>query len=234
LTPYNSCIRSGQTGLFAGNSNEDWFNVIDLLVTNPSLRRDIARQARQEVLSNYSLASSKLGLYEETYGRILAQHRKLLLRGDAATGIKLQICGVDLDVAASHEPNLSNVVQRVNRALSRQGTNGGSYSGKGAGAPARGGKDPVRTGTAAIGDGVVSTEVTGLCPNAGWQSIRSEDGGLRIALEGRLQEKNVMIRLTRLNQTEVILNSDLIEHIEMGADSGHTYQRQLLCGPGEC
>jgi hypothetical protein len=167
LTPYNSCIRSGQTGLFAGNSNEDWFNVIDLLVTNPSLRRDIARQARQEVLSNYSLASSKLGLYEETYGRILAQHRKLLLRGDAATGIKLQICGVDLDVAASHEPNLSNVVQRVNRALSRQGTNGGSYSGKGAGAPARGGKDPVRTGTAAIGDGVVSTEVTGLCPNAG-------------------------------------------------------------------
>jgi glycosyltransferase involved in cell wall biosynthesis len=81
LTPYNSCIRSGQTGLFAGNSNEDWFNVIDLLVTNPSLRRDIARQARQEVLSNYSLASSKLGLYEETYGRILAQHRKLLLRG---------------------------------------------------------------------------------------------------------------------------------------------------------
>jgi flagellar protein FlbD len=28
-----------------------------------------------------------------------------------------------------------------------------------------------------------------------------------------------MIRLTRLNQTEVILNSDLIEHIEMGADT---------------
>jgi flagellar protein FlbD len=28
-----------------------------------------------------------------------------------------------------------------------------------------------------------------------------------------------VIRLTRLNQTEVILNSDLIEHIETGADT---------------
>ena len=28
-----------------------------------------------------------------------------------------------------------------------------------------------------------------------------------------------MIRLTRLNRTEAILNSDLIEHIEMGADT---------------
>jgi flagellar protein FlbD len=28
-----------------------------------------------------------------------------------------------------------------------------------------------------------------------------------------------MIRLTRLNQTEMILNSDLIEHIEIGANT---------------
>lgn len=28
-----------------------------------------------------------------------------------------------------------------------------------------------------------------------------------------------MIRLTRLNQTEFIINSDLIEHIEMGANT---------------
>jgi flagellar protein FlbD len=28
-----------------------------------------------------------------------------------------------------------------------------------------------------------------------------------------------MIRLTRLNQSEILLNSDLIEHIELGADT---------------
>jgi len=28
-----------------------------------------------------------------------------------------------------------------------------------------------------------------------------------------------MIRLTRLNQTELIINSDLIEHIEIGANT---------------
>ena len=39
--------------------------------------------------------------------------------------------------------------------------------------------------------------------------------GLRREAKGRGR----MIRLTRLNQTEVILNSDLIEHIEMGADT---------------
>ena len=36
---------------------------------------------------------------------------------------------------------------------------------------------------------------------------------------GRTPAGERMIRLTRLNQTEVILNSDLIEHIEIGADT---------------
>lgn len=35
----------------------------------------------------------------------------------------------------------------------------------------------------------------------------------------RLEKNSEMIRLTRLNQSEFVLNSDLIEHIEMGADT---------------
>ncbi len=123
LAPYNTCIRPGQTGLLAGNSTLDWFNTIDSLVSNASLRVNIAQQARQEVLSSYSLGSSKLGLYEQTYRSVVAQYRGRGLGQSGATGgsrggIDLQICGVDLGIAASQEPNLSDVVQRVNRALS--------------------------------------------------------------------------------------------------------------------
>ena len=57
------------------------FSAIDTLVTNASLRRAIAQQARQEVLSDYTLASPRVQLYAEAYHAILGRP---LHRGFAA------------------------------------------------------------------------------------------------------------------------------------------------------
>jgi GT2 family glycosyltransferase/glycosyltransferase involved in cell wall biosynthesis len=124
LPPYNSCIRHGQTGLLVGNRVQDWFQAIDTLVTNASLRRAIAQQARQEVLSDYTLASPRVQLFAEAYHAIL---RRPLQRGFASGAVPVsvksesrmaQILGIDLNQAVAQEPHLQGVVERVNRALS--------------------------------------------------------------------------------------------------------------------
>jgi len=124
LPPYNSCIRHGQTGLLVGNRVQDWLQAIDALVTNASLRRAIAQQARQEVLSEYTLASPKVRLYTEAYHAILGRPpQRGFARSAAPVSVepesrKFQIQGIDLEQAVSQEPNLQGVVERVNRALS--------------------------------------------------------------------------------------------------------------------
>ncbi len=57
LPPYNSCITQGETGILVGNTPQQWFSAIDLLVRNPELRRSIARKARQKVMSDCTLKS---------------------------------------------------------------------------------------------------------------------------------------------------------------------------------
>ena len=123
LPPYNSCIRHGQTGLLVGNSVQDWFQAIDTLVTNASLRRAIAQQARQEVLSSYTLASPRVQLYPEAYHAILGRPRQGSSVSSVVRSVKLaspvcQIRGIDLEKAVAQEPHLEGVVERVNRALS--------------------------------------------------------------------------------------------------------------------
>jgi len=122
LPPYNSCIRHGQTGLLVGNRAQDWFHAIDTLVTNAALRRTIAQQARQEVLSGYTLASPRVQLYAEAYRAIVGRpgrHRSAVSivppvkRPTAACLIR----DVDLRAAIEQEPHLQGVVERVNRAL---------------------------------------------------------------------------------------------------------------------
>jgi hypothetical protein len=123
LPPYNSCIRHGQTGLLVGNRVQDWFQAIDTLVTNVSLRRAIAQQARQEVLSDYTLASPRVQLYAEAYYDILGQLRQSGSMSSVAKSVALaspvcHIGGIDLQTAIAQEPRLQGVVERVNRALS--------------------------------------------------------------------------------------------------------------------
>ena len=121
LPPYNSCIRHGQTGLLVGNRVQDWFQAIDTLVTNTSLRRDMAQKARQEVLSDYTLASPRVRRYAEAYHAILGRP----LQGSSVSSVArslasptCQIRGIDLQTAIAQEPHLQGVVERVNRALS--------------------------------------------------------------------------------------------------------------------
>jgi Glycosyl transferases group 1 len=123
LPPYNNCIRHGQTGLLVGNRVQDWFQAIDTLVTNASLRRATAQHARQEVLADYTLASPRVQLYAEAYHNILGRPRPGSSVSSVAKSVTLaspicQIRGIDLQTAIAQEPHLQGVVERVNRALS--------------------------------------------------------------------------------------------------------------------
>lgn len=74
LPPYNDCVQHGKTGLLAGPSPRQWFEAIDLLIEHPSLRCDIARAARQEVLSAYTLKAQG-HRFRDAYRTIMA-HQK--------------------------------------------------------------------------------------------------------------------------------------------------------------
>ncbi|MBM3801338.1 MAG: glycosyltransferase [Acidimicrobiia bacterium] len=123
MPPYNRCIRHGQTGLLAGNRVQDWVEAIDALIGNTALRLSMAQEARQEVLSSYTLASPKVQLFADAYRAILRRPRRM----DAvpgpwcppaeSTSRRIQIRGVSMDAAVAQEPNLAGVVERVNRAL---------------------------------------------------------------------------------------------------------------------
>ena len=122
LPPYNSCIRHGQTGLLVGNRVQDWFQAIDTLVTNASLRRDIAQQARQEVLSDYTLASPRVRRLCRSLSRHSGAAASRQFReqrpSSLAQAARCQIRGIDLKQPVAQEPHLQSVVERVNRALS--------------------------------------------------------------------------------------------------------------------
>jgi GT2 family glycosyltransferase/glycosyltransferase involved in cell wall biosynthesis len=73
LPPYNTCITQGETGILVGNTPQQWFNAIDLLIRNPELRRSIAFKARQKVMSEYTL-KSRAHRWLEVYRGILGKH----------------------------------------------------------------------------------------------------------------------------------------------------------------
>ncbi|MRS01652.1 glycosyltransferase [bacterium] len=67
LPPYNTTVAHGKTGLLVGQNTDKWVHAIELLIEHPDLRKQIARQAREEVLSKYTLQKGVhryLDLYE--------------------------------------------------------------------------------------------------------------------------------------------------------------------------
>jgi len=70
LLPYNSSVESGKTGLLAGNSSKDWFEAMDLLISDREMRKRIGAAARTEVLANYSLGN-KAHNNADLYRRII-------------------------------------------------------------------------------------------------------------------------------------------------------------------
>jgi glycosyltransferase involved in cell wall biosynthesis len=72
LPPYNTTVTHGETGLLVGSEPEQWFQAISLLMARPDFRQAIARKARAEVLSSYTLRSRAyrwLEVYREVLGR---------------------------------------------------------------------------------------------------------------------------------------------------------------------
>lgn len=51
---YSDCIENGVTGLIVENTQEEWFNAMELLITNHSLREDIKKNAHVKVRNDYS------------------------------------------------------------------------------------------------------------------------------------------------------------------------------------
>jgi GT2 family glycosyltransferase/tetratricopeptide (TPR) repeat protein/glycosyltransferase involved in cell wall biosynthesis len=72
LPPY-SCVKSGETGLLVRNIADDWYNAIACLIDDPEKRRQIARNAREEIMTHYTVAA-QANLYLDTYSRIAAEH----------------------------------------------------------------------------------------------------------------------------------------------------------------
>jgi len=120
LPPYNSCIQNEETGLLVDGSSQSWFRALERLINDTALRSSISLRARQRVLSEYTLNSSRLQLYEEAYQNIL--HRRRFSErpknvGEQESFTTNRIRGVDLQNVVSQNPHLGAVINRVNRSL---------------------------------------------------------------------------------------------------------------------
>ena len=73
LTPYNTCVVQGETGILVGNTSEQWFNAIDLLIGSPWLRDAMAMNARNKVLTEYALKTGAQR-WLKVYHEIKEQH----------------------------------------------------------------------------------------------------------------------------------------------------------------
>ena len=73
LPPY-AAVNQGETGILVQDSPQAWFDALEDLICHPEKRKRIARQAREEVLKNYTVRS-KAHLYLETYRHIMADSR---------------------------------------------------------------------------------------------------------------------------------------------------------------
>lgn len=76
LPPYSAVVH-GKTGLLVANTSEAWFNALDDLISNPDKRKEIAIQARQEVMTNYTV-KAKSQLYLDTYKRIVKDYQPIV------------------------------------------------------------------------------------------------------------------------------------------------------------
>jgi glycosyltransferase involved in cell wall biosynthesis len=54
IPPYNDCILQKKSGVLVNNTVKDWVEGISLLIDNPLLRQKIAKNAKQDVLKNYT------------------------------------------------------------------------------------------------------------------------------------------------------------------------------------
>lgn len=73
LPPYDDTVEHGRTGLLVGPEPDQWYQGIALLITHPELRRELGRQARQEVQRHHTL-SSHASEHLDAYRELLASY----------------------------------------------------------------------------------------------------------------------------------------------------------------
>jgi len=88
---FEFAVRHGETGLLAGDSDE-WFEYLDLLITDPDRRRAIGEAARRDVLQNYTSQARSL-----SFSRLL---RDLVVQHQPDTDVLLEPGQVERQVIA--------------------------------------------------------------------------------------------------------------------------------------
>ncbi|HED17020.1 MAG TPA: glycosyltransferase, partial [Gammaproteobacteria bacterium] len=74
LEPYRHDVIQGETGLLCNNTQQSWFDAIDLLISQPELREKLATQALQKVINNYSLSKGS-ELFYRTWSEVSSMHQ---------------------------------------------------------------------------------------------------------------------------------------------------------------
>jgi len=77
LPPYSGSIRDGETGILAGEKSDAWFDAIDRLISDETLRRDMAARAFSEI-TNRSTIAAGVGRYLESYRQITKGVRSMV------------------------------------------------------------------------------------------------------------------------------------------------------------
>lgn len=55
IPPYKGSVESGKTGLLVNNDSESWFEALEALVTDKTLRQNLAKAANKEVIKNWTI-----------------------------------------------------------------------------------------------------------------------------------------------------------------------------------
>jgi glycosyltransferase involved in cell wall biosynthesis/MoaA/NifB/PqqE/SkfB family radical SAM enzyme len=94
LPPYNNCIEHCTTGFLAGSDTQQWFDAIDLLIKNPELRRTIAMNARQKIITEHTVKMWAQRWFQ-VYQEIISLHatRNATSIGDLSEPFKVDAQG---------------------------------------------------------------------------------------------------------------------------------------------
>jgi GT2 family glycosyltransferase/glycosyltransferase involved in cell wall biosynthesis len=121
LPPYEKVIESGKDGFLAGNP-DDWYACIEELINHSSLRVELARNAQTKIKEQY-LLSKNAHLWLDTYEDLL--HRDLAeLRGNKKQAPILETVNRQYDQLwkdnASQIEKLNNELQSVNQKFKNE------------------------------------------------------------------------------------------------------------------
>jgi GT2 family glycosyltransferase/Tfp pilus assembly protein PilF len=90
IEAYNQTVEHGKTGWLVPNQTEAWYEAIKQFVINPELRRTIAENAHQAVLSKH-LLRDHAGLWREAYDKLFIASGRSNMRAPAQASIIIPV-----------------------------------------------------------------------------------------------------------------------------------------------